>query len=257
MIGIFDSGVGGLTILSKIRELLVETPLVYVADHAYAPYGDLTHENVTDRSIAITQWLIDKGCSLVVVACNTATAISVDALRRQFDVPIVGVEPGVKPAAINSITQRIGILATENTVASQRYQCLLERYLPDVEIISQGCGGLADAIEKKSPDIDHLLKKYCEPLIEKNVDQIVLGCTHYPLVKDRLKQIAGENISVIDTSEAIAQEVKRRLYVGVDAVSSVSIRLHTTGATPQLVDVVKAYKSLDGLRDVTVTQCLI
>ena len=211
MIGVFDSGLGGLTVLNSIRCLLPDQSLIYVADQAYTPYGDQSEATVTQRSREISQWLIEQGCQLIVIACNTATAIAIDQMRREFSVPIVGVEPGVKPAALHSRTRKIGILATENTVASQRYQRLIQAFLPNVQVISQGCSGLADAIESDPEAIQPLLQKYLCPLLDEGVDQVVLGCTHYPLIRSQIEQLAGARARVIDTSDAIAMEVRRRL----------------------------------------------
>jgi glutamate racemase len=245
MIGVFDSGVGGLTVLSQIRAQLPDTPILYLADQAHAPYGDLTQARVIERSRLISQWLQTQGCTLVVVACNTATALAIDALRASFDIPIVGVEPGIKPAAIQSLSQRIGILATANTVASDRYLRLLERVLPDIEILSQGCAGLADAIEQQSADLDQLLQRYCQPLIDQGVDQIVLGCTHYPLVKERIARLVGPQVTIVDTSGAIALEVKRRYPQDLAGPQvGAPIRLYTTGSAAEFDRLVGAYPLL-------------
>ncbi|EAR09479.1 glutamate racemase [Reinekea blandensis] len=227
MIGVFDSGLGGLTVLNSIRSLLPDQALIYVADQAYTPYGDQSEATVTQRSREISQWLIEQGCQLIVIACNTATAIAIDQLRREFSVPIVGVEPGVKPAALLSRTRKIGILATENTVASQRYQRLIQAFLPNVQVISQGCSGLADAIESDPEAIPALLQKYLCPLLDEGVDQVVLGCTHYPLIRSQIEQLAGARARVIDTSDAIAMEVRRRLPAKTSN-DVVDVRWYTT-----------------------------
>lgn len=256
MIGVFDSGVGGLTVLSSVARLMPDTSLIYLADRAHAPYGDLTEDKLLQRSRVITQWLISQGCSLIVVACNTATAIAIDVLRDEFKVPIVGVEPGVKPAAISSQSHSIGIMATENTVASARYKNLLERFMPSVNIISQGCTGLADAIEQNSSDIEALLQRYSQPLITAGADQLVLGCTHYPLVKDQLKALVGNNIQIVDTSDAVAYEVKRRyLTIPSEHRSTSTIALYTTGSDLSIKRTVKAYPGLSWLSETPVLFC--
>ncbi len=247
MIGVFDSGVGGFTVLSAIKQRLPDVSLVYIADQAYAPYGNLTAQCIIDRSLLITRWLIDQGCSLVVVACNTATAVAIDVLRENIDLPIVGVEPGIKPAALNSVSQKIGILATENTVASVRYLNLIERFVPDVNIISQGCAGLADAIEHQTEQLPVLLEKYCQPLVAQGVDQIVLGCTHYPLVKEQINQVCGNKISIIDTSDAIAAEVFRR-YESAPR-SRPKLEVYTTEYQHHLLDTFTHYDALNWLQD--------
>ncbi|TCS42091.1 glutamate racemase [Reinekea marinisedimentorum] len=232
MIGVFDSGIGGLTVLAEIHQALPEAPLCYVADQKFAPYGNQPELFVSERSVRITQWLIQQGCTLIVVACNTATAIAIRQLRGEFAVPIVGVEPGVKPAALRSLSQKIAILATDNTLASRRYQALLEQFLPRVEVISQGCTGLAAAIERCSDELPALLHEYCSPLIDNGIDQIVLGCTHYPLVKDEIAQLCSPSVSVVDTSYAIAQEVKRRFAEGEPSnAGEAGVRLFSTHST--------------------------
>jgi glutamate racemase len=255
MIGVFDSGIGGLALLSHIRAQLPDTPILYLADQAYAPYGDLTHDRVVERSRVISQWLQAQGCTLVVVACNTATALAIEALRTFCAIPIVGVEPGIKPAALQSLSQRIGILATENTVASTRYLLLLERFLPDVEILSQGCAGLADAIEQQSEDLDQRLLRYCQPLIDWGVDQIVLGCTHYPLVKERIALLVGPQVTIVDTSGAIALEVKRRYpQLRTGPHGDTSSALYTTGSAVRFDSSVRAYPRLAWLQDLASTE---
>lgn len=227
MIGVFDSGLGGLTVLNSIRQRLPAQSLLYVADQAFTPYGDRSERAVRERSRLISDWLIAQGCQVIVIACNTATAIAIDDLRRELSVPIVGVEPGVKPAAIHSLTRKIGILATENTVASERYQRLIQAFLPNVDVISQGCSGLADAIESEPSAVSPLLERYLAPLLDEGVDQIVLGCTHYPLIRSQIEALAGDRARIVDTSDAIAQEVARRLPA--DCMdTSVEIRWFTT-----------------------------
>jgi glutamate racemase len=255
MIGVFDSGIGGLTVLSQIHQLLPATPLFYVADQKYAPYGNRSEDFVSERSMRITQWLIEQGCSIVVVACNTATAIAIDTLRQEFHIPIVGVEPGVKPAALHSVSQNIAILATDNTLASDRYQALLEQFLPEVEIVSQGCTGLAAAIEQCRDDIMVLLQDYCQPLIEKRVDQVVLGCTHYPLVKEEVSRLCGSQVSIVDTSRAIAEEVRRRfMNVTRSQAAHSGVTLFSThGSENYLSAAISRYQPLQIFADARIT----
>ncbi|MEJ2042601.1 MAG: glutamate racemase [Reinekea sp.] len=211
MIGVFDSGIGGLTILTKIHQHLPDEALLYFADQAFSPYGNLSAQIITQRSELIIQYLIDQGAHLVVIACNTATAVAIDQMRERFSIPIVGVEPGIKPAALNSQTRKIGILATENTVASSRYTALMQRFVPHVEVLSQPCKGLADAIEQGSDEVPVLLEQYVGPLLEASIDHLVLGCTHYPLMKDKLAQMVSPGVMLVDTGDAVAMEVGRRL----------------------------------------------
>lgn len=250
MIGVFDSGIGGLTVLNRIRQLIPEQSVLYVADQAYSPYGDQTEAMVLQRSHRITDWLSGQGCQLIVVACNTATAIAIDDLRRQHPLPIVGVEPGVKPAALKTQTRKIGILATENTVASRRYKTLIQQFIPNVEVISQGCSGLADAIESDPERIPDLLHQYLKPLLLAGVDQIVLGCTHYPLIRSQIEAIAGHQARVVDTSEAIAQEVRRRLSP-TDAGTRPTMRWLTTRNSDTNTRILEHYDTLESLHGLT------
>ncbi|MFC3702143.1 glutamate racemase [Reinekea marina] len=259
MIGVFDSGIGGLTVLSSIYKLMPESPLIYVADQAHAPYGNLSDALLLKRCRLITSWLEAQGCTLVVIACNTATAMAIDTLRKEFTVPIVGVEPGIKPAAISSQSRCVGILATENTVASGRYKRLLERFMPSVSIASQGCPGLADAIEQGSHSIDSLLQQYSKPLLQAGADQIVLGCTHYPLVMQRLQKIVGNEINIIDTSDAVALEVQRRYNANSsqNGLPTSHIALFTTGSQTAINRIVATYAELTWLADLPVQHCAL
>jgi glutamate racemase len=246
MIGVIDSGIGGLTVLNRIRAHLPEASLTYIADHAFAPYGDLAAEKVTERIRFLSRWLIDEGASIIVIACNTATATSIDAIRQEFPIPFVGVEPGVKPAVLSSKTQTVGILATENTVSSLRYQKLIQRFLPNSQVISQGCSGLADAIEAHPDRVPGLLQQFLAPLIEAGADQIVLGCTHYPLAKSQIASLLPTGTVIVDTSDAIAQEVVRKYSGG--AAETGGTRLYTSGDQSAMQVAIGRTESLDSLR---------
>lgn len=247
MIGMFDSGIGGATLLSPLRQELPSVPLCYVADHRYAPYGPLPAAAVSERARCIAAWLVERGAKLILVACNTATAMAIDDLRAQFAVPIVGVEPGVKPAALRSTKQKIGILATPNTLVSSRYQRLIERFAPNVTVISQQCVGLAEAIENQSSEVNDLLASYVQPLLAQGIDQIALGCTHYALLMPAIAQLVGADVSIIDTRIAITQEVKRRYPCGKTSQEQASLRLFTTGAPEQLTAALQGYAEFAGL----------
>lgn len=243
MIGVFDSGIGGLTVLGWIRQRLPDAPLIYVADQHFSPYGSKPAWVLQQRCDAISDWLIGQGATSLVVACNTATAHCIEAMRKRLRVVVIGVEPGIKPAALGSRTGNIGILATENTLASDRYQDLAARFNPNTRIINRSCPHLAEAIEQgpDNPDIDRLLHEFVPGLVEAGVDRLVLGCTHYPLVRDRIQKIAGPDIQLIDTGDAIAAEVARRYQpTGFDNPT----RLLTTGPKEQLSRLVSAYPQL-------------
>lgn len=245
MIGVFDSGIGGLTVLSWIRQRLPEASLVYLADQGHSPYGAKPGWQLQQRCDAIADWLVSEGASMIVVACNTATAHCIDNLRRRLAVDIIGVEPGIKPAALGSRTGTIGILATENTLASERYQQLAARFNPDTRIVNQSCPHLAEAIERgpDNPAIDQLLHEYVPGLVEAGVDRLVLGCTHYPLVRERIQALLGPGIRLIDTGDAIAAEVARRYQPG--AFNGGHTDLLTTGDPERLSRLIGVYPLLE------------
>jgi glutamate racemase len=213
-IGVFDSGIGGISVLQHIHALLPHEQLVYVADSKYAPYGSKTPEEIQSRCFEIADFLIAQGVKVIVVACNTATAAAIDAMRAKYNLPIFGMEPAVKPAAEASKNGIIGVLATVGTLKSAQFAGLLESYGRNVKVVTQGCVGLVECIERGELNAENtvnLLKQYCQPLLEEGADTIVLGCTHYPFVKTLLRQIVGENITLIDTGAAVAKHLQQRL----------------------------------------------
>ena len=213
-IGVFDSGVGGISVLQHIHALLPHEQLLYVADSRYAPYGSKTPEEIQSRCFEIADFLTAKGVKAIVVACNTATAAAIDAMRAKYDLPIFGMEPAVKPAAEASKNGIIGVLATVGTLQSAQFAGLLESYGRNVKVVTQGCVGLVECIERGELNAENtvnLLKQYCQPLLEEGADTIVLGCTHYPFVKPLIQQIVGDNVTLIDTGAAVAKYLQKRL----------------------------------------------
>ncbi len=213
-IGVFDSGIGGLTILRSVREALPGEDLVYVADAAHVPYGQKSPEQIRRRAMFICGFLVDQGVKAIVVACNTATAASIEALRGQWPIPFIGVEPAVKPAIAATRSGVVGVLATPATLASERYRSLIERFATGVRIVAQPCAGLAEHIEcgdLDSAQTEQLLRQFVEPLLAQNVDAIVLGCTHYPLVAHIVQRIAGDGVTVIENGRAVAKQLARQL----------------------------------------------
>ncbi|MCL6478584.1 MAG: glutamate racemase [Peptococcaceae bacterium] len=213
-IGVFDSGVGGLSVLKEIRRLLPGEDIIYYADSAYCPYGVRPPAEIVSRSVKICDFLLGQGAKALVVACNTASAAGLDTYRQKYDVPIVGMEPAIKPAAAATRNGRVGVLATGVTLSGNRFSSLLERYCNGAEVFSQPCPGLVELVESgrhDSPEAAILLNKYIAPLKDRGVDTIVLGCTHYPFLKDLVRSIAGPLITVIDTGEAVARQVLRVL----------------------------------------------
>jgi glutamate racemase len=216
-IGVFDSGVGGLSVLREIRRELPAEDLIYVADSGYAPYGDRPEEYVRGRAVAIMEFLRTKGAKAVVVACNTATGIAVDALRARYDLPIVAIEPAVKPAAARSRSRVVGVLATTQTLAGQKFAKLVSTYAGDVEVLTQAAPGLVDQVEAgqlNTPPTRSLVERYLRPMLEKGADTIVLGCTHYPFLDDLIRDVAGSDVVVIDSAVPVARELRRRLQAG-------------------------------------------
>lgn len=213
-IGVFDSGVGGISVLKHIHTLLPNEDLMYVADSKFAPYGNKTPEFIQERALWITDFLIGKGAKALVVACNTATAAAVDLLRQKYHLPIIGMEPAVKPAAAASKTGVIGVLATSGTLKSAQFAALLDHYGQQVEVVTQACHGLVECVERGELDstaTQDLLASYVQPLIAAGADTIVLGCTHYPFVRILIENLVGDDVVLIDTGAAVAKELKRRL----------------------------------------------
>jgi len=222
-IGVFDSGVGGLTILRAVRQALPRENLVYVADAAHVPYGEKSAAQIRDRTIAIGGFLAQLGAKIIVVACNTATAAAIDALRQQLQIPLVGVEPAIKPAVAATRSGVVGVLATPATLASERYHSLIERFATGVRVVAQPCAGLAEHIEHGDLDgerTEKLLRSFVEPLLNEHADVIVLGCTHYPLVAHIVRRITGPGVAVIENGTAVAKEVARQLTLRGSARSS-------------------------------------
>jgi glutamate racemase len=213
-VGVFDSGVGGLSVLQAIRQELPHEDLLYVGDSGCAPYGERSAAFVIERAVTITDFLVRQGAKAVVVACNTATAVAVDALRARFTLPIVAIEPAVKPAAARTRSRVVGVLATTGTVSSPNMSKLLANYGTDVEFVIQPCPGLADRVEKgklSSDETRSLVTHYVRPIVDKGADILVLGCTHYPFLRPLIEEIAGPGVDVIDPATAVARELRRRL----------------------------------------------
>ena len=215
-IGVFDSGVGGLSVLSHIHRLLPAESLCYLADSAGMPYGCKSEAVVRQRCLMVADYFVRQGVKAIVVACNTATAAAIELLRERYEIPIVGMEPPLKPAVINSRSGVIGILATSGTVSSDRFNTLKQRFAADATLIVQPCPGLVERIEQgdlNSSELRAMLSSYLQPLIDHQVDTLVLGCTHYPFVLPLISEMMGEGVAILDTGDAIARELKRRLRV--------------------------------------------
>ncbi len=213
-IGIFDSGLGGLSVLRAVRAQLPDEALIYVADSLYAPYGERDDDFIADRTLAIGEWLVAQGAKALVVACNTATAQSIALARERLPIPLIGVEPGIKPAALQSKTRVAGVLATQVTLRSARFLALQERYAADCRFICQPGHGLVQAVERcdiDSAELRALLQSYLQPMLDAGADTLVLGCTHYPFLDATIRDIVGDRLALIDTSVAIARQLQRVL----------------------------------------------
>lgn len=213
-IGVFDSGVGGLSVLREIRRELPGEDLLYVADSGHAPYGDKPAQLIEARSIAIIEFLLNRRAKAIVVACNTATGAAIATLRARFPVPIVAIEPAVKPAAASTKSGVVGVLATSRTLGSDNFAKLSARFGTDIDILVQACPGLVEQVEAgdlSGGKTRALLEQYVRPLLERQADTIVLGCTHYPFLAPLLQEIAGPTVTIIDPAAAIARELRRRL----------------------------------------------
>ncbi|MGY2291391.1 glutamate racemase [Pseudomonas sp. SDO528_S397] len=214
-IGVFDSGVGGLSVLGEIQRLLPDESLWYVADCGNVPYGEKTPEFIRARSRIIARFFHERGAKALVIACNTATVAAVAELRRDYpDWPLVGMEPAVKPAAAATHSGVVGVLATTGTLQSAKFAALLDRFATDVRVVTQPCPGLVELIETgdlDSPVLRRLLRGYVAPLVEAGCDTIILGCTHYPFLKPLLATMLAPSIILIDTGAAVARQLQRLL----------------------------------------------
>ena len=216
-IGVFDSGVGGLSVLHHIRQILPNERLIYVADSAHVPYGDKSPEYIEARSLALTRYLLSQGADAIVIACNTATAAAAQPLRIKYtNLPIIGMEPAVKPAVAATKSGVVGVLATVGTLESARFAALLEKYAGHVKIVTQGCPGLVEQVERghlTAADTRRLIERYTAPLLAQGADTIILGCTHYAFLAPLIREVVGADIALVDTGEAVARQVQRRIQI--------------------------------------------
>ncbi|WP_322549681.1 glutamate racemase [Flavobacterium psychraquaticum] len=212
-IGLFDSGIGGTSIWKEVHALLPNENTIYLADSKNAPYGLKSKEEIIDLSFKNTEFLLHNNCKLIIVACNTATTNAIKELRAKYDVPFIGIEPAIKPAAIQSKTHCIGILATKGTLNSELFHKSVARH-PEVHIIEQIGYELVQLIESgaiDTPEMLTLLESYLEPMVEQNIDHLVLGCSHYPYLIPKIKNLIPNHIKIIDSGEAVAKQTRRIL----------------------------------------------
>ncbi len=214
-IGLFDSGVGGTSIWKEVYELLPNESTIYLADSKNAPYGQKSQEEIIELSIKNTEILLNKNCKIIIVACNTATTNAIKVLRANYDIPFIGIEPAIKPAALHTKTQKIGILATQGTLNSALFHQTVALY-SDVKVVEQIGYELVQLIESgamHSEKMTQLLKDYLLPMVAEDIDCLVLGCTHYPYLIPQIKKIIPNDIKIIDSGEAVAKQTKHILEV--------------------------------------------
>ena len=214
-IGVFDSGVGGLSILDEALQQLPHHNYIYFADSANAPYGDKPPQWIAERSLQICRYLMEQDCSAIVVACNTATAEAIATIRSTLDIPIIGVEPGIKPAAMQSQNGIVGVLATEATLNSDKFNALLATLPEHCQFIKQAGAGLVPLIEAgliETPEMQALLRSHLKPILDQGADTLVLGCTHYPFLKKMIRAVLGDSMTLIDTSDAVVRQLLRQIH---------------------------------------------
>lgn len=238
-IGLFDSGIGGTSIWNEINNILPNEDTIYLADSKNAPYGQKSKEEIIELSFKNTEFLLNRNSKLIVVACNTATTNAIKELRAKYDVPFIGIEPAIKPAALHSETQKIGILATKGTLNSELFSKTVEKY-QDIQIIEQIGFGLVDLIENgkiDSEEIKQLLKEYLTPMIEANIDYLVLGCSHYPYLIPEIKKILPSRIHIIDSGEAVAKQTKKLLTenIGLNTANKKGTNLFYSNGNPEVL----------------------
>ncbi|MEA3459151.1 MAG: glutamate racemase [Chloroflexota bacterium] len=210
-IGVFDSGVGGLSVMKEIAKLLPCEDIIYFADSIHCPYGARSREEIQRLSHSIVRFLLDQGAKLIVVACNTASAVALSHLRATFSVPIVGMEPAVKPAALATRSGKVGVIATQVTFQGELFARLIERFAADVDVYTQVCPGLVERVETgllNDPKTEELLRTYLRPMLEAGIDSLVLGCTHYPFLRRAIERIVSPGVRVVDPSLAVARQTK-------------------------------------------------
>jgi glutamate racemase len=244
-LGVFDSGVGGLTILREIRLQAPREECVYVADSLEAPYGTKRPAEIRARSDAIVRFLLEQGAKAIVVACNTASVFALQYLRGHYPIPFVGLDPGVKPAAKQTKVGKIGVLATPATVASPRLAQLIQQHAYGALVLTQECPGLVPLIEQgivAGPTIDRLLESYLAPILDAGADVVVLGCTHYGFARPAIERICGPNVAIVDPCAAVARQVTRVLArQGLETSAELGgATYYTTGASGDFARVLTA-----------------
>ncbi len=250
--GVFDSGIGGLSVLRELRNESPSAFLHYVADSGYAPYGERSDAHVLARARAVSSHLLESGADIIVIACNTATAVAAQSLREAWPkTPIIGIEPGIKPALTVTRNGRVGVMATRSTLRSQKFRRLVEELSPREPFHLRACDGLASAIEKASantPELRSLVERHCAPLKEAGVDTVVLGCTHYAFARHHIQDALGPSVGIIDSAAAVARHaicVGHGTLLGLNPESKTALPLllQTTGNAERLARIATAWLS--------------
>lgn len=253
-IGIFDSGVGGTSIFKEINTLLPQEHTIYLADSYNAPYGNRSKNEILKLSIKNTEVLIQKDCKLIVVACNTATTNAIATLRDTFNIPFIGIEPAIKPAALSTQTKTIGILATKGTLSSELFHKTTDLYSVGIKVIEQVGEGIVPLIEEgkiNSEEMKVLLKIYLHPMLQANIDYLVLGCTHYPYLIPLLADLLPKHVKIIDSGQAVARQTKSILeqHQLLNTTSKkAKHHFYTNGATEVLSDILEGKYKIERLK---------
>ena len=243
MIGIFDSGVGGLSVFREIRKVLPEEKYVYFSDSAHCPYGEKSKEYIIERARSITRFLLDKGADIIVVACNTATAAAIAELRKEFPIRFIGMEPAVKPAVMSTKTGTVGVLATAGTLKADKYLNTREKWAEGVRIAEHVGQGFVELVEKgctSGNEAEDIVRASLKPLLDEGADRIVLGCTHYPFLSDTISKVASElvperHVEIIDPAPAVARHLYETMEMGgLIRKDGFSIELDSSGNPEQL-----------------------
>ena len=245
MIGIFDSGTGGLSVFREIYRILPEERFIYYSDNANCPYGEKSREYIIDRARAITSFLMEQGADIIVVPCNTATAAAITTLREEFPISFIGMEPAVKPAAQATRTGVVGVLATAGTLKATKYIDTREKWAHDVRIVEHIGQGFVELVENGNvtgEEAEAVVEKSIRPLIEAGADTIVLGCTHYPFLADTIRKTAGKPVTLIDPAPAVAKHLYEVMQEkGLIHSDGFSMSLHSSG---DITTLEKTYKNL-------------
>ena len=250
MVGIFDSGAGGLSVFREIRKVLPEQSYIYYSDSAHCPYGEKSQEYIIDRAREITRFLLSKGAEIIVVACNTATAAAIATLRQEFPVKFIGMEPAIKPAASQTKTGVVGVLATAGTLKADKYQSTRERWGDDIQIVEQVGKGFVELVEKgmtEGREAEETIGICIEPLLDAGADTIVLGCTHYPFLAETIDKVAsrlvpGRRVTIIDPAPAVARhlvEVMTEDGIKMTSPQGYALQMHTSGDEDTMTKVVE------------------